>query len=119
MSKTDDISPDQRRLEQYLDICNRVLAANRDRFPYNRIWEAGEAALKGRTVAIALVDDEPRASCVVKLKDHHIEAAETGGAAGDQPPVSRLSTRYIDDVLANPEKYIKDPSLIDWCWLKR
>ncbi|WP_417449974.1 hypothetical protein [Kordiimonas sp.] len=114
MTKSRKISDDQVQLERYLDICNRVLDANQDRFPYNRIWAAGEAALEGRPVALAVVDEEPRAHCVVKLEGHHIEAAEGGGEA---PPVSRLSKKYIEDVLANPDKYIADPSLIDWRWL--
>ena len=114
MGKTANISEDQARLQQYLEICNRVLEANRDRFPFNRIWEAGEAALKGRSVALAVVDEEPKASCVVRLENQHIEEAE---ATGDGPPTTRISKQYIEDVLAHPDKYIDDPSLIDWRWL--
>jgi hypothetical protein len=109
-----DNSEDQARLEAYLEICNKVLEANRDRFPFSRIWEAGEAALKGRTVALAVVDDEPKASCVVRLENKHIEATEEGGEC---PPVTRLSKQYVEDVLAHPDKYIADPALIDWGWL--
>lgn len=105
---------EQARLEAYLEICNKVLEANRDRFPFSRIWEAGEAALKGRTIALAVVDDEPKASCVVRLENKHIEAAEP---PEECPPVTRLSKQYVEDVVAHPEKYIADPSLIDWGWL--
>ncbi|WP_417456472.1 hypothetical protein [Kordiimonas sp.] len=103
------------QLEEYLRICNAALKANSKRFPYNRLWEAGAEALKGRSVELALVDDEPKARCRITLSAHHIERATEDGEA---PPVTRLSKQYIDDVLANPEKYISDPSLIDWRWLK-
>ncbi len=111
LTKTTD---EQARLEAYLEICNRVLEANRDRFPFSRIWEAGEEALCGRAVALAVVDEEPKASCVVRLENRHIEATEP---PDEVPPVTRISKRYVDDVIAHPEKYIADPSLIDWRWL--
>ncbi len=103
------------QLEAYLRICNAALEANSKRFPYNRIWQAGEDALKGRCVELALIDDEPKARCRITLSEHHIERT---GEDGEAPPVTRLSKQYIEDVLANPEKYISDPSLIDWRWLK-
>ncbi|WP_020400871.1 hypothetical protein [Kordiimonas gwangyangensis] len=114
MAEAPEKSEEQARLEQYLEVCNQVLEANRNRFPFNRIWEAAEASLAGRSVAFAVVDDEPKASCVVRLCGQHIETADAGD---ENPPATRLSKQYIDDVVAHPDKYIEDPSLIDWRWL--
>lgn len=104
-------------LERYLDICNQVMRKNRDRFPYNQIWQAGEEALSGRSVQFTIVDDAPKAQCRVTLESNEING-EIGQDTKDEPPVMRLSTTYIEDVVANPKKYIENPSLIDWDWLQ-
>ena len=116
IAKADESIRYTEQLERYLQVCNAVLDANKDRFPYSRIFEASEAALEGRAVELALVDEEPKARCVVTLSHSHIERASDGA---DPAPVSRISAATVADVLANPEKYIADPSLIDWGWLMR
>jgi len=103
-------------LEQYLEICNKVMQQNRDRFPYSQIWQAGEQALSGRAVELAVVDDAPKAHKCVTLEACKINSEPTGKAAED-PPVMRLSASYLEDVVAHPDKYIDNPSLIDWDWL--
>ena len=116
MPKSNQKDHFEAQLEAYLSICNAALEANNKRFPYSRIWQAGEDALKGRCVELALVDDEPKARCRITLSQHHITRTDENSDAA--PPVTRLSKQHIDDVLADPEKYISDPSLIDWRWLK-
>lgn len=104
-------------LEQYLEICNRAMQENRDRFPYSQIWQAGEQALSGRAVELAVVDDQPKAQKCVTLHSNQIDGPEPEDMR-DDPPVMRLSASYLEDVVAHPEKYIENPSLIDWDWLQ-
>lgn len=103
-------------LEQYLRVCNKVLQQNGDRFPYNQIWKAGEEALSGRTIEFAVVDDEPKAQCRVTLSKNRIRS-EADLAVEEHPPVMRLSASYLQQVVSDPDKYIENPSLIDWGWL--
>ncbi len=107
----------QALLQQYLQLCNEALAANKDRFPYAQIWQAAEQALRDGKVEFALVDDAPKARLCVALSDAHIECVENG--AGDEDvPVQRISADYIQTILASREDVIANPSLIDWNWMK-
>lgn len=102
-------------LLQYIGICNQIMAANEKRFPYNKIWQAQEAAMKGRAVEFVVVDDLPKASCAVEMNGDRIRLI---GEDQNAEMVKRLSLFDINDVVRNPEKYIADPALIDWSWLK-
>lgn len=102
-------------LERYIEICNEALARSCDRFPYNRIWQAASEAQAGRGVELVLVDDMPVSTCEVTVYMDHIER---GLEAGDAP-VLRLNKSYLEDVVSNPQKYIDNPTLIDWGWLFR
>lgn len=102
-------------LERYIEICNEAMARSGDRFPYNRIWQAAGDAGAGRGVELALVDDRPVSTYEVTVYPDHVEPAQEAG----DPPVLRLSKSYLDDVLSNPQKYIDNPTLIDWGWLFR
>lgn len=104
-------------LQQYLLICNQALQQNGERFPFCQIWRAGETALSGRSVELAVVDDEPKAQCRITLQQNRIEAEATNARAEEHPPVIQLSARYLADVVSNPQKYIDNPTLIDWRWL--
>jgi hypothetical protein len=112
-----DINIEQYRkiLLQYINVCNQVLAANQDRFPYNRIWQAQEADMQGRSVEFVVVDDMPKASCAVEMNGDRIRLIEEDQNA---ELIKRLSLFEISAVIQNPEKYIADPSLIDWSWIK-
>lgn len=116
------VEPYQELLQAYLDICNKVLAANRDRFPYRQIWSAGEEALSGRTVILSLHDDVPKAHCLVAFGESHIStevlAAETLHLHKERLPVHAVRLTYLLDVVAEPDKYVADPSLINWDWIK-
>lgn len=114
--------PYQQLLHAYLDICNKVLAANRDRFPYRQIWTAGQEALSGRPVILSLHDDVPKAHCAVEIGEHHISAEAVQHhelhARKQSSPVHTVRLTYLLEVVAEPDKYVADPSLINWDWLR-
>jgi len=103
-------------LKDYLRVCNKVLHENRNRFPYSQIWHAGEEALCGKSIRFAVYDDEPKAQCEVTLAENRIKSGDDG--KDRDPPTKRLSVQYLEDVVADPQKYIENPALIDWDWLK-
>ncbi len=116
MSETNTQENYEDLLHAYVSVCNRVLQENWNRFPYSHIWRAAEDAMTGRAVRFAVVDDEPKAECTVSMEAQCLSENEEMKAG--EAPLMRLSARYMADVVANPEKYIGDPSLIDWAWLK-
>ncbi|NVJ98183.1 MAG: hypothetical protein HWE25_08525 [Alphaproteobacteria bacterium] len=112
----EDNKNDDALLDQYLRVCNKVLEKNRGRFPYSQIWQAGEQALSGRVVELAVFDENPIAHCRVTLHANRISSKRM---PEDEPaPMKRLSAQYVQDVVSHPEKYIENPSLIDWDWLQ-
>ncbi|TNE62542.1 MAG: hypothetical protein EP335_11935 [Alphaproteobacteria bacterium] len=117
MSDAENKEDYARLMQEYLDLCNRALAANRDRFPYGAIWQAAEQALSGEEMEFAVVDDAPKARMRVCLKDRHLDLQECGCAG--EVPVRRISADYIRRLLADPQKVIDNPSLIDWNWMKK
>lgn len=116
MSGADGQNDYEDLLQAYVNVCNRVLQENWDRFPYSHIWRAAEGAMSGRMVRFAVVDDEPKAECTVSMEAKSLN--ESQDVKTGEAPVMRLSARYMADVVANPDKYVGDPSLIDWGWLK-
>jgi len=109
----DDKSPDE--LERYIEVCNEVLRRNRNRFPYEHIWNAAADAEAGHGARLVLVDDTPVSVCEVTVFPDHLERSEDG----EDAPVLRISKSYLDDVLRNPQKYVDNPALINWGWLFR
>ncbi|MCJ9427744.1 hypothetical protein [Kordiimonas marina] len=105
-------------MRQYLELCNKALEANKDRFPYGPIWKAAEEAMAGNEVEFALVDDAPKARMAVSMKDTKINFHECNCDCHGEVPIRRISADYIRKMLEDPEKVIEDPSLLDWDWLK-
>jgi hypothetical protein len=63
---------------QYLEICNRAIEQNRNKFPYTEIWGA---RFKSREEAIEIqavvFDDRPKVAYTLRLTEHmKIEIAE-------------------------------------------
>lgn len=114
--------PYRELLLRYVDVCNKVLSANRQRFPYRQIWSAGEHALSGRSVVLALHDDGALARCIVAMGEASISVEMLEPS---QPPcqcqtltVYPVKLSYVLEVITEPDRYIADPSLINWDWLR-
>jgi len=105
-------------MRRYLELCNKALEANKDRFPYGSIWKAAEEAMDGNEVEFALVEDAPKARVQVSMKDAKIDFHECNCDRQGEVPIRRINAGYIRKMLEDPEKAIEDPSLLDWDWLK-
>ncbi len=116
-----DEEPYHELLLRYVRICNKVLAANRDRFPYRQMWSAGERALSGKPVVLALYNNGLRAYAVVAMGENAItvENIEPAKMAAENRllPTYPVQMDYVMDVVAKPDRYVADPSLINWDWL--
>lgn len=104
-------------LECFLDVCNRSILSNRDKFPFCQIWRAAERGMATKRVEFILVDDRPKALCHISLVGGAIVPSEPDEERS-APPAVKINMSYVEDVVKEPEKYIEDPSLLNWDWMR-
>lgn len=119
MAANNDI-PDSDLFQKYLDVCNRALKANKDRFPFKQILQAVQTEEEARTVEVSIVDDRPSSDFMIQLKSDKIQA-ERHNTCGNCQCDGKWNVRksYLEDVVRNPQKYIDNPARIDWDWMYR
>jgi hypothetical protein len=71
--------------------------------------------LRDKTVSLAVYDDHPKVIYDVAVHDNHIDVVDTKHEK--QPEARRINRSYMEEVVAHPEEYIKNPAKIDWDWL--
>lgn len=104
--------------QQYLEICNRAIEQNKNKFPYTEIWGARLKALEEEIKIQAVVfDDRPKLAYMLRLtRDMKIEIAEKKVI----PPEDSwpFSYQYLKRVVDNPKEYIENPARLEWGWLQ-
>ncbi len=104
--------------QQYLEICNRAIEQNKNKFPYTEIWGARLKQLAEEVKVHAIVfDDRPKVSYMLRLtKEMKIEIMEKQLV----PPEDAwpFTYQYLKRVVENPAEYIANPAKLEWGWLK-
>jgi hypothetical protein len=117
-SKTIDADEYERVFQQYLEICNRAIEQNKNKFPYTEIWGSHMEKLEKEMKVEAIVyDDRPKAAYMLRLtKDMKIEIVEKKPI----PPEEAwpFTYQYLKRVVDNPKEYIDNPAKLEWGWLK-
>lgn len=105
-------------IERYVDICNRALLQNRDRFPFKQILGAAQKAESERPVEVVLSDAIPPETYVFCLKSDGIEV-KPHILCDDCICVRSWNTSitYLQDVAKNAQAYINNPAKLDWEWM--
>jgi hypothetical protein len=106
--------------QQYLEICNKAIEQNRNKFPYTEIWGARFDKLEAKedaTLQAIVYDDRPKVEFTLRLtKDMKIEIVEKKPIpAGEEWP---FTYQYLKRVVDNPKEYIENPAKLEWGWLK-
>jgi hypothetical protein len=118
--------PDARELapealvDQYIHVLNRSLGENRDRFPYREILAASEKLFDDTGVAVGIYKDDPGAP-------HHWFTVDFAGGSfalreqgkGDADLNWRVRQAHMEEVVDNPEVFVRDPYKLDLDWLKK
>jgi len=108
----------ERVFQQYLEICNRAIEQNKDKFPYTEIWGARLKTLEEEMKIHAVVfDDRPKLAYILRLtKDMKIKIVEKKVI----PPEDSwpFTYQYLKRVVDNPKEYIENPARLEWGWLK-
>ncbi len=102
--------------QKYLEICNKAIAENKDRFPYKNLMSLSENILGDHKIDLAVYDDNPKGAYSLQFRDKKLELAE-------KPPEKpesawRVNRSYLEKVVSNPEKYVEHPERLDLDWLK-
>jgi hypothetical protein len=110
-----DEPPSEKLLSQYIQICNAALAANKNRFPYKQILSAAQQQQNNKQTKVGIIDNHPTPRYAIKIKDNHISY----GTCSDLENGATwfITKSYIEEVLQNPDDYIKNPAKLDWEWL--
>ncbi|MCK0068263.1 MULTISPECIES: hypothetical protein [Kordiimonas] len=104
----------EKLLESYVTVCNDVISANRDRFPYGQIWEAAEQKLFGRCFRFEINVEGRLEFYSCTLHDGRIYPLQSEAAC----LTVRFTEDYVRSVVDNPAKFIENPTLINWDWLQ-
>ncbi len=107
----------ERVFERYLDICNRAIEKNKDKFPYSEVWKARWKGMEpGNTLQCAVYDDRPKVLYTLQLtEDMKIKIVEKKHVVPEDAWPFKYS--YLKQVIDNPDDYIEHPAKLDWGWL--
>lgn len=116
--KNKDAQDYEQIFQQYLEICNRAIEQNKNKFPYTEIWGARFKALEKEATLHAIVyDDRPKVEFMLRLThDMKIEIVEKKAITPEED--WPFSYQYLKRVVDNPQEYIDNPAKLEWGWLK-
>ena len=115
----------QDALDRYIQVCEQALASDQVSAPMRAIFQAALKNMEGKSLSLALYDDRPKALCNIDIADKQVKVSNSRGIANNDRPedhhtnprVVRLSLTDIQDVIKKPDRYLKNPALLDWSWL--
>jgi len=100
---------------------NRAVEKNSGNPVFGQLRALSEKVADGLTVAVGIYKDDashPHDYYTVAFKDGSFELLSHGKS--DDAQVSwNLSEEYIESLANDPERYIDNPLLIDWDWIKQ
>ncbi|MBW3567880.1 MAG: hypothetical protein KY410_07995 [Proteobacteria bacterium] len=107
---------------RYVDLCNRVMTENQDSLWFRQAIQLNEALWNGRNFRVIVYDRDPGSvieSFTVRLDMDKPEIRLVqDGHAHDVAFSWKTPLSYLEEVVAEPERYIAQPMLLDWEWLK-
>ena len=101
----------------YVRICNKALDEHQDEFPYKQLCQATKSMLGNNSVKVAVYDDRPKECYGLQLVDNKISFSKESNDVAENG-AWRINLSYLQQVVENPEKYIKHPAKLDWEWLR-
>ena len=104
--------------QKYLEICNRAIEQNKNKFPYTEIWGSRLKQMEEEMKVEAITyDDRPKASYMLRLtKDMKIEIVEKKELKPEE--AWPFTYQYLKRVVDSPQEYIDNPAKLEWGWLK-
>ena len=114
----DEVKPNvEGALLYYVAICNEILAANENRFPYAHIWRALEDKLAGNFIEFFVVKDGTEVRVPAQFLKGRIRVIDAAFRGNRETVSKAVDWIYLQEVINNPLRYIANPALIDWDWI--
>lgn len=105
----------QNGLSDYIGVCNTIMDANTERFPFAHIWQALEEELAGRLIEYRVAQHQKQACLTAIFIDRKIRVITRPQCNSAMRIPKVFDWPYIQSVLDKPARYIANPTLIDWC----
>jgi hypothetical protein len=106
-------------LREYLNICNTAANEHRHSLVYGPIIAAYDGVFAHWQVGINIYDSQPdqiEATITIRLLDGEFVPVPEADA---HPSFHlKLGRRYMEDVVAHGDEYIRHPEKLDWDWIK-
>jgi hypothetical protein len=102
-----------------LGVWNRALDTHCASLPYKEILAACGKRLCDRSIGIEVYEDDPShtiARYSIGFRNGLIEPLNVPWKAED--PSWKVHRDYLEQVADNAEQYVRDPSKLEWGWLK-
>ncbi|MCD8526091.1 MAG: hypothetical protein LRY76_03045 [Alphaproteobacteria bacterium] len=104
--------------QKYIEICNKALNRNKDRFPYRHIWDTLRAGINGHPTKVYIVDDKPEATFTIQIENDHLAGQRNTACIHCSCKRQwHVLKSYMEDVVNNPDPYIENPAKLDWEWV--
>lgn len=114
--------PLEQLLSDYVALCNRAMAENKDRFWYRQARRLNRALLGGanfRTIVQGEDPDEVLGEFTIHFDPDDQVLSLLPPGNHDVAFSWRAPVGYLDDVVhERPEWYLERPMRLDWVWLK-
>lgn len=103
---------------QYINVVNRAIGENRDRFPFQQLLAMGEKVLGDKKIGAAVYKSDPN-----RPHDYFTLSYENGKLKSehgkDAPNISwKVKQEHLKNVVENPQRFIENPARLDLDWLK-
>lgn len=105
-------------IKQYLDVVNRALQTNRDRFPWKQIVAAGEKKWHGKNIGLGINADGQDEPETYTLEFVNGQFVYNGPGKFDTEYTWEADRAFMQKVVGNPQEYIEHPMKINWDWVK-
>ena len=103
-----------------LNTMNAAMIANEDKLPYSLFIQASRKLDFQLTVGVAVYKDDPDTPhdyYTVCYHENYIELVSHGKEKGIDV-AWKVSEDYLQKLEDDPQRYIDNPALMDWDWLK-
>jgi len=108
------------RFADAMTTMNRAIEANEDRLPYRLFFDASKKLDMELTMGVAIYKDDPDTPhdyYTVRFEGDRLELVSHGKEKG-LDLCWKVSEDYLAELSDYPDRYIKNPALMDWDWLK-
>jgi hypothetical protein len=109
---------EEQLFKSYMEICNKSLECNKEKFPYKQILQAAQGLLQDNKISLSIYDDHPKATYDLAIHDNKIDVVGKSKKNGGANKAWHVNKSYLEKVVSNPQEYINNPAKIDWDWLQ-